>query len=749
VGLVFDGQLEYSRQLSPATPIVSQTITENTGFFHCNQFGNPQNLGGDVTARFTPLLGAGVYELYFEQNGDDFSIILNLIDANWATGPDGIFRSILIDPVFAGLNSAAYIYVSHADADDNTIYSCGGFINSTAEYWDLVRDDPNTTTYARDRAGFSIDPNYTGPDPQDLSNIPQIPFGVSSATLDVDATIKDDIIIPSGKTFIVTTDDDVINSPLLEQTEVMFEPGTGLTVESGGTLLAEHAGPFGVSDWFCPSDPSKGGWDGIVGEPNATISMNYALIIAAENGLRLEQTAGGLHVVEISDSRHLGLHIKDCGPFVNISNITESGDYTGIDRGTNVLIEGSSARPKFIWTGVSNAIKSEQSGVFFGGHGVEIVGADSTWFYDCNIFQNDSTGFYIRNTIGPYIEECRVNSNGKNLSGAGGSTGAGIYVREGSQWTTLRYSRVYNNIYGIHLHGAQRDYARLRGWYHPDHSIDPGDPADLAQITETEGRNCIYENTHNVFSKQYGRLDLGSLYYNQGGVQVPLGHMNSIFDPVSTQGRVDTWSHGGFEQNWWNNNYSLFAYNNSTLEMGNELAGDSAVCFEMGKRAADPSGSLTSDILLYRRTRGSLSLPGDLRGSNSAHGAAPATFLLGEPWPNPFNPQTSIAFTLFDHQDITLSINDHCCPKRFELYNETSQNSLIWTGRATKAKPAPPFTVVYIIDQRQQRAHRGTDRSTNRTNLGASADSVAGTPQGLTLTMTTRRAFSSTSAEGL
>jgi hypothetical protein len=650
-GFVFDDAQEYSLQLASQN-FSNPTITETTGFFHCNQQGNnPTMPYGDVDAKFPELLGAGVYTFKLE----DFSarivtFQLDLTDANWAVGLDNSFRSILIEPQ---LNYGyVLVYISLDSKISTQMVYCGTYDGSVPLlYWDLVRHHGSASQYPRVRTGFSIDPGYG-------QNTNEIPYGIASATLDVDVSVRDDIVIPYGKTVIVTTDPDVINSPSVEQTEVMFNGGTGLTVENGGTLIAENYGPYGVIDWFCYSSAAKGAWKGIVGESGSTVRMENSLIIAADVGLKLQEADAGLHVVLIEDSRHRGLHIIDCGPFVNISNITGSGDYSGTDRGTNVLIEGSAARPKFIWTGISDAIKSTQSGAYYGGHGVEIVGSDSTWFYDCVIARNDSCGFYILNTIGPYIEQCRVNDNGKNLSGAGGQAGAGIYVKEGSRWTTLRYSRVYANPYGIYLMGSQRDFARLRGWYHPDLSINPGNPADLAQISETEGRNCIFENTQNVFSKQYGRFNLGSLYYNQGGVQEPLGHMNSIFDPVSTQGRVDTWSHGGFEFNWWNNDYTLFAYNNSTLEMGNEIAGDSANCSEFGKRVADPSGSLTKDILLYRRTRGLMQLPEARTESGEIAAPQPTCMLLGEPYPNPFNPQTSIAVTLFEAQDIRLSIMD-------------------------------------------------------------------------------------------
>jgi hypothetical protein len=659
-GFVFDHTKEYSLPLASQT-FSNPLIDVTTGFFHCKQQGsNPYMPYVDVTEKFPEFLGAGRYEFTLADDNpstEDIVFVLDLTDANWADGSGGSagFRNVLINPDFP--NGRVRVYISVDSPISTSMIDCGYYDSDPdgddpITYWDLVRFHGIYYQYARNRTGFSIDPSYG-------QNTDEIPYGITEATLDVDVSVREDIVIPSGKTLVVTTDADVINSPLVEQTEVMFEGGTGLTVESGGTLIAEHYGPYGVIDWFCYSTPAKGGWKGIVGESGSTVRMENSLIIAADVGLTLQESNSGLHVVLIEDSRYRGLHIIDSDPFVNISSITGSGDYHGVDRGVNVLIEGSNARPKFIWTGVSRAIKSEQSGVYYGGHRVEITGSDSTWFYDCVIAENDSCGFYIHNTIGPYIEKCRINDNGKNLSGVGGQVGAGILVKEGSYWTTLRYSRIYgNNGYGIYLHGTRDNLARIRGWYTHDMGIDPTDPTHVNNITEHRGYNCIYANTQNVFAKQYGRFDFGSEYYDSGGLPVVLGDWNSIVDPFMAQGRVDTRSHGGFQQNWWNNDYTLFAYNNSTLDMSNELAGDSVGCTELGKRASDPSGSLAKDILSYRRTRGLLPVPDARTESGTVSTAQPTTMLLGAPYPNPFNPQTSIALTLFEAQEIQLAITD-------------------------------------------------------------------------------------------
>ena len=58
------------------------------------------------------------------------------------------------------------------------------------------------------------------------------------------------------------------------------------------------------------------------------------------------------------------------------------------------------------------------------------------------------------------------------------------------------------------------------------------------------------------------------------------------------------------------------------------------------------------------RPRGSMKLPATGQQARTLPAVTPATRYLAEPYPNPFNPQTSIAVTLFEAQDIRLAITD-------------------------------------------------------------------------------------------
>jgi len=58
------------------------------------------------------------------------------------------------------------------------------------------------------------------------------------------------------------------------------------------------------------------------------------------------------------------------------------------------------------------------------------------------------------------------------------------------------------------------------------------------------------------------------------------------------------------------------------------------------------------------RTRGSMKLPATGQQARTLPAVTPATMYLSEPYPNPFNPRTSIAVTVFEAQDVTLIVTD-------------------------------------------------------------------------------------------
>lgn len=534
-----------------------------------------------------------------------------------------------------------------------------------AKYWYLVRNHGTAHNYARDLDGFNIDPSYTGPDPSGDQNTDEIPYGIAQATSDVYLTIEDDIVIPDGKEWIITTDPDGINNPYYEQTFVSFNSGKGLTIEDGGKLTTVNSGAFGVVDFF-PSSSTVGDWPGIMAESGSEVSLSAATIRHAIVGLTLDDPADAdLSVCLIEHSRDIGLHIKNCstysnGPSIMVCSIDSTGDYSGTFRTRNVLIEDCDDAPYFYLTGMHHAIKDyDGRSKYYGGHGVEVVESEEVLFDACTMQSNDSTGIFVHNTIGPKIYDCNIFSNGKNLSGQGGQVGEGIYIREPYSWTTLQQSRVYsNNSHGIMLYGTTQDTALIRGWYHANLSIDPNTPADVDQITDRTGANCIYDNTFNIGSKQYGRFDLGSAYTDGMGNVVTLGGHNVIVDPVMQQGTLDLYSYGGFRQVWWNGNSQIWTYNGSTLDNTDELQGDSVGCFEMGKRGIATPGNLTREILEYRRTRGKGYPQQRIESGSATPVPGNATCVLASIYPNPFNPQTQIMIDLSEGQEIRLSVTD-------------------------------------------------------------------------------------------
>ncbi len=659
--MVFDHTREYSLQLSTNSFGQHQVSTDFLGIYHSKWTGStPPDPSGDVYKMCTELLGAGVYDIRIEWGGEDYTIQLDLTDGKWADGGTG-FRNVLIDPENGDYADEAQIWISSADPDDQDMIPCGSFGHAAiVKYWDLVRNDGGAQTYARDRHNFSIDPSYTGPDGGGATNSDEIPYGVTDAVLDVHALIKDNIVIPSGRPWRITSDPDVINSPTVVETKVMFAEDKGLTVQGGGIFRSSHSHAFGVTDWFCYQNTDKGSWTGITGESGSTIYMHTARLSTAVIGMKLEESSDvKLEVVEIDSSRDHGMHIINCSPDVDESLIANTGGVVSTVRSSNVLIERALSHPTFSWTGITRAAFNfpQAGGINYGGHGVEIVGSDEAHFDTCTVRANDSCGYFIHNTIGPYINHTRIDSNI-----------IGIRVDGGSFWTTLRNSRVFSNLSrGIYLWGTQSDIARIRGWYHEDQAIDPeNNPVDVDSIVvrnKFEGRNCIFDNHENIRTVAYSNLDFGREYLNNSGVYVTLGQLNSIFSPVTgIQVFLENSSDGWFRENWWDGLtawlINLYAYGGSNLDYANEYQTDQLGCIEFGKRAADPSGSYTSDIIRYRRTRGLMQIPEERIEAGATHAPQPVTMFLGEPYPNPFNPQTSVAVTLFERQDITLLVTD-------------------------------------------------------------------------------------------
>jgi hypothetical protein len=203
---------------------------------------------------------------------------------------------------------------------------CGSYNSGASlKYWELVRNDsPAQDKYARNRFGFSIDPGYGTESKR--SKYFGDSYGINYAQSDVDIEVKGNITIPSGHHWYVTTDPDLITSPYVEETLIGFESGTGLTIENGGTLTSTGSTLWGVVDWFCFAGNNKGDWNGIAGEPGATIIMNYATISDAVVGLKLDaDRTYDTEVILVDNSRDYGMDIIDCSPYMRAIEASASG----------------------------------------------------------------------------------------------------------------------------------------------------------------------------------------------------------------------------------------------------------------------------------------------------------------------------------------------------------------------------------------------------------------------------------------
>ena len=88
------------------------------------------------------------------------------------------------------------------------------------------------------------------------------------------------------------------------------------------------------------------------------------------------------------------------------------------------------------------------------------------------------------------------------------------------------------------------------------------------------------------------------------GSMVTLGGFNSIFNPVTSQGRLDYYSYGGFRENWWNNDSHIPHYNGSYFDNLDELQADSVGCSELGKRGVRDAGAYARELIAWHRGRG-------------------------------------------------------------------------------------------------------------------------------------------------
>jgi hypothetical protein len=122
-GFVFDGGLQYSTQLCPYPFVLNQyQITQNTGFYHARTFGQAHNPVGDVAGIFSPLIGAGVYKITFDNHVvQPITITLDLTDANWGLGTDNVFRNILLEPDFSVSPTEVLVWISDEDKAQNTM----------------------------------------------------------------------------------------------------------------------------------------------------------------------------------------------------------------------------------------------------------------------------------------------------------------------------------------------------------------------------------------------------------------------------------------------------------------------------------------------------------------------------------------------------------------------------------------------------------------------------------------------------
>ena len=662
--MVFDAQGRYSQQLM-AGVFTAKLIRVPTGFFHTRMFPYNRNVSGDVADKFDEMLGCGTY--HFTLFGGTigypgFGFDLDLTDARWGEGYDNSFRNILIEPV----NENGWkidVSISIETRLSTQLIYCGRYDGSERiRYWELLRFHGGTwSTYTRNRNGFSIAPSIATPDPTGAMNPSEVPYNhiaVPDQTLVINTEITDNITVPDGHTFKVGTEyTQLPDSNDTQVTFVRFAANKGITVEGGGKLVSKSNGPSGTVIWECVSSTTPGSWTGIRTEPGAELAFEVSYVRNAVKGIVFNQTSSAsLLGCVIERSSEIGLDINDCSPNLYLCESSQSGIWGGQAHGANVYITGANAAPEFKYCVINDAIRATQSGVTDYGNGVEITGTSvAATFEDCVVQGNESYGFYIHDTHGPYINGSCIDLNGVYSPAAGG-----ILIQRGSFWTTLQNSAVrYNQSTGIRLEGTSDDPARLRGWWDDDDLTDPSNPADVPLILAAEplGRNCISYNGVNIYAAATAIVDLGAPYSDTNGIIHVLGGHNSICNPsMMSQARAENASTARLQENWWNADYSIYADATSTADYSNEIATDEVYCVSDRKAIAYRTGSMVRDMLEMRRNP-----PREQQHSTAAPtdaGSTAMTAMLSAAFPNPFNPTIQLDVTVAVTQDVHLSIFD-------------------------------------------------------------------------------------------
>jgi hypothetical protein len=575
--------------------------------------GQSNSATGDVTEAWGAI-GCARYDVAVTYNGGStIHFTLDFTDANWVSSTD---YSILFDLDHSGNDPVITCYVVDNSSTDGWLYSGIGS-GWEVKYWVVVRQNPTSQSYVRDRTGFTLP----------SGSYPPTIGGGQPANLGVSVYADGDITVPYTRTFWVETDNDPYND--CSETTISMEDGSSFIVNGALETMQTR----GIIRWTSASaNPSPGQWDVFSVNGSASVSLTAAVIEYGE-GLYLNGCTGNIAIdgCTVQQCAGRGIEAIDCDPEISWS-----------------------------WC-IDNS-----------GYGIKLTGNGTATIDDCAVYNtsqmsgNYGDGLYSAEDMNLTLANSSVYDNarhGVNLeSGArdsyllhndihGHTAGYGIHLNETdpSEWTTVRESRIYGNYAGIRAEQG----SRLRGWH--------------TAVQDSSGLNCIFENEINIWGNNDVLFELGTVTYTGATAHFPGGRNDIVYGGLEVL--LQYGSTGYFRSNFWDGDQGnrqvdtdcIFEYEPDTTATYGNCQESAPAGVQVPERLAALLAPLThqpgrdicseaKEAALLRRSTGTTETANPCPDRNG--------YILSTACPNPFGRSAAIGFTLPRREWIRLSIHD-------------------------------------------------------------------------------------------
>lgn len=571
-GMVFDEDLIYNDTYASVT---WADVNSNEAHGYDCPTDVQVNPSGDVTQKIG-VIGTGRYKITIV-GPSTLQFFIDLIDANW-----GLYQSphrLLIDMQDVGGQTTCRVWVIRPGSNALNYSVTVNQNDVVLKYWMLKRLDPQYSTYTRNRTGVS-GTNFT----LRAGNIPFTFQGLTDVTLDVNVNVTTNVtgilFVPANNTLRIEADTD---NPIPLSTTLRFNSGTQMVVL--GSILTNMTTTDG-NTFFVPStypNSSPGDWERLYIHSNysqTTVKLNHCYVYYARHGLIIRACNNPeTYECVVKYSLNDGVTLNDAAGVHQV--------LTSTNHGANALrILGTWSFPY-----IHNSIIGSTDASAAEGNGVVVEQGAHPRIWSSMISNNKNHGIFVLTGSRLRIDSSLIHSNGLASDPPAYD---GVHAFENDYWTTIRFSKIYNNDCGVRLNSGN-----ARGYYFPDY-IYPPNPMDPS-YADSSGMNCIYENRYNVFADE-GLFEMARDYYDYpGGVRTVhfQGNYNSIFDASILQGWFKNNTNAFLMRNWWKNNF-LFQVQNSFLSTEYDIPSDLTTCEQdslargslFSKRAATTSSQL-------------------------------------------------------------------------------------------------------------------------------------------------------------